>query len=171
MQKDRTMTTTYAERLSAGDWTQWAQEPARWLVSTDAQSWFDAVPGEKLRIRVRSADVRGRYTILESVAEPDAGVPLHTHLEDEVFHILEGVLTFEAAGERFEASAGAVVVVPGGVAHAWRNFGDRASRCLTIFTPGGVDELFAALPHIPPGELASVAARYGTVVLGPPIER
>ena len=72
----------------------------------DEGAWFKAIPGERIKIRVPSAAVGGRYAILESVVEPGFGPPLHTHREDEIFEIIEGTMTFQAGSERFEAEPG-----------------------------------------------------------------
>jgi quercetin dioxygenase-like cupin family protein len=146
-----------------------AREAGR-LASGDEVPWFDSVPGERLRIRVGAGNVGGRYAIMESVAQPMAGAPLHTHREDEIFHVLDGVLTFVIDGDRVEAGPGSIVVVPAGAVHAWRNFGDKPARCMVTFTPGGVEELFTRIGGLPPAELAEFAARYGTIVVGPPLE-
>lgn len=153
--------------------TVYAGKVAMCVISgQDDEAWFNgAAPGEILRIRVRSDEVSGRCTIIESIVQPMVGPPLHTHLEDEIFSILEGTLTFEAAGKRIEAGPGTIVTIPAGVQHAWRNFSDEPVRFLATFTPGGIEELFELLQFTPPQFLAEVAARYGSIILGPPIER
>lgn len=135
------------------------------------EPWFDAIPGERIRIRIRGRDVAGGYSVLESISQPMTGAPLHTHREDEIFHVLEGVLTFVVDGRCIDAGPGSVVVVRAGAVHAWRNFGDVPARCLVMFTPGGIDELFAALGTVRPDELPEFAARYGSIIRGPTIER
>jgi mannose-6-phosphate isomerase-like protein (cupin superfamily) len=142
-----------------------------WTASFGEEDWFDAMPGERLRIRVHSSAVEGRYTILEGEAQPLAGVPRHTHCEDETFLILDGVLTFEVLGERMEAGVGSIVVVPGGVPHAWRNFGDVPARSVATFSPGGIEDLILQVAGLSPEAVVDLAARYGTIVVGPPLER
>lgn len=143
----------------------------RSLVSDGGEDWVATIPGECVRVRVPGTSVGGQYSIVESLALPMTGTPLHTHREDEVFHILEGTLTFDVAGERFEAGPGMLVVAPRGVPHAWRNFGDKPTRSMVVFTPGGIETLFPQLANLPPPQVAELAARYGSVVVGPPIER
>lgn len=148
------------ERASAGS-----------IVSEGREEWFATIPGEVVRIRVPSTSVAGQYSIIEGLALPMAGTPLHTHREDEVFHILEGVLTFDVGGERFEARPGMLVVVPRGMPHAWRNFGDKPARSMVVFTPGGIETLFPQIANLSPAQVAELAARYGSAVVGPQIER
>jgi quercetin dioxygenase-like cupin family protein len=142
----------------------------RWLVSPDAGPWFDVVPGEVMRIRVRGRDAGGRYTIVESISQPMAGPPRHIHREDEVILVLDGVLTFEVNGTRTEAGPGTVVTIPAGLEHAWRNFGDRPAHYFATFTPGGIDELFTQVHQVAPEALADLAACFGSTITGAPIE-
>ncbi len=73
--------------------------------------WSDVIAGEKQCVRIASKDVGGRYTILESIAQTGAASPRHFHREEEVFQIMEGVLTLECNGEEIEASAETIVVI------------------------------------------------------------
>ena len=42
-------------------------------------TWLQATPGERLRIRVTSAQTMQAYSVIEIVADPHNGVPLHVH--------------------------------------------------------------------------------------------
>ena len=46
-------------------------------------TWLQVTPGERLRIRVTSAQTMGAYSIIEIVADPHNGVPLHVHQNEE----------------------------------------------------------------------------------------
>ena len=131
--------------------------------------WFDAVPGERVRIRVDSRTVGAAYTIIESVAQAMVGPPLHRHREDEVFHILEGCLAFQCGTERFDAPAGSIVVAPADTPHCWFNFGPEPARMVVTFAPGGQEEVFLGLMHVAAEDLAIYAARHDIDVLGPPL--
>jgi len=39
----------------------------------------------------------------KNIAAPDAATPMHLHAEDELFHILEGTVTFSIDGNVFNA--------------------------------------------------------------------
>ncbi len=136
---------------------------------SDRMRWFDSIAGERLSIRVSGGEVGGHYAILESIAQPGTAAPLHTHLEDEIFQILDGVMTFRCGGEQFEAAAGTTVVVPAGAEHAWKNRTAKPVRMLVMFTPGGVETLFQRIGGRAPDEIAALAPKYGTFVVGPPI--
>ena len=83
----------------------------------DSIKWFEAIPGEQLCIRVHGTQVNGRYAIMENIAAPGTATPMHFHAEDEIFHILEGTMTFSIDGDVFNASVGSIVVIPAGAHH------------------------------------------------------
>jgi len=65
-------------------------------------------------------------------APPGSGPRLHRHPYEEVFVIQDGTVTFTAGDETIEASAGQVVVVPGGVSHKFVNTGEGRLRQVDI---------------------------------------
>jgi mannose-6-phosphate isomerase-like protein (cupin superfamily) len=53
--------------------------------------WSEVIRGECFIIRASSAETNGAYSMLEVVADPRNGVPMHVHDNvDEHFIILEG---------------------------------------------------------------------------------
>lgn len=136
----------------------------------DSGTWFNAIDGERLSIRVHSSEVNGRYTILESIAAPGTATPMHYHTEDEIFQVLEGIMTFSLARRSFQAGAGSTVVIPAGAHHAWKNRSGGPVRMLAILFPGGLEDMFPRLAGLAPDGIVSLAASYGTHVVGPPIE-
>jgi mannose-6-phosphate isomerase-like protein (cupin superfamily) len=136
----------------------------------EEQIWFDAIPGERLSIRVHSSEVGGKFSIMENVADDGAATPLHVHREDEVFHIVEGEVVFSLDGELATLGVGGCVLIPAGTPHAWRNKSGRPVRMVAFFSPGGVEDLFVEIEGCTPAEIAELAGRYGTAVVGPPID-
>ena len=114
-------------------------------VTMTASNGLKQIPGEQLCIRVHGTQVNGRYAIMENVAAPGTATPVHFHAEDEIFHILEGTVTFSIDGDVFNASVGSIVVIPAGAHHAWRNRSNSPIRMSTFFSPGGVEELYPKL--------------------------
>ncbi len=107
--------------------------------------WLQVTPGERFRIRVASAQTMGAYSIIEIVADPGNGVPLHIHnKEEEHFMVLEGTLDIANGDRRWEAPAGTCVTVKRGVPHAWCNPSDTPLHMLVVFSPGQIDGLFRA---------------------------
>jgi quercetin dioxygenase-like cupin family protein len=148
---------------------QYIPEPVACLTPAHPGGWFDGLAGERMRIRVDSQTIGGRVSVIESIAAPMSGPPLHRHPQDEVFLVMEGSLTFQCGSERVVAAAGTVVVARAGIVHAWFNFGPLPARMMVSFTPGGVEEVFLNLAGVPFAELGAYAARHGMEVLGPPL--
>ena len=60
----------------------------------------------------------------------------HTHpTEDEMFYVVEGELTFECDGRRFDVEAGGFVFLPQGLKHNYTIRTDGAVRLLVITAP------------------------------------
>ena len=133
-------------------------------------TWYDAMPGERVSIRVLGTQVNGRYSIMESFAGPGSAAPLHTHREDEVFYILDGIATFALGEKILEARKGAVVVIPAGTPHSWKNRTSSDVHVLAMFVGGGVEKMFTKLAGLAPEQVGALAASYGTIIVGPPIE-
>jgi quercetin dioxygenase-like cupin family protein len=137
--------------------------------SPEKREWFDTIPGERMAIHVQSSAVGGNLAIMETVAVPGCGSPLHFHRESEIFHILEGTMTFMCGGEKREAGSGTTIVVPPGVHHAWANLSQSQVRMLVLVTPGGIENLFPRVSGMSPLELGELVESYGTRIVGPPI--
>src|SRR5882672_1791136 len=108
------------------------------------EEWSEVTRGERYIIRTTSEEANGAYSMLEVVADPRNGVPIHVHdNEEEHFIILEGRALIANGDSRAEVGAGSSVTVGRGVAHAWCNPSEDALlRMLVLFTPGGLEELF-----------------------------
>jgi len=132
--------------------------------------WLQITPGERFRIRASVKETKGIYTMLELIADPRNGVPMHIHQnEDEHFIILEGMLHVANGNQRFDAPAGTTVTVNKGVAHAWCNLQDIPLRMLVVFSPGDIEDLFRATAARESDDIAALAAKYGTLLVGPPL--
>lgn len=68
---------------------------------------------------------------------PRSGSPegLHTHEVDQIFYVLEGLMSIELAGAMREAGPGSLVVFPAGVPHRNWNAGHEATVHLSISAP------------------------------------
>lgn len=101
----------------------------------EARWWF----GSLAVIKATAADTSGQVGIVEVTEPPGAEAPLHVHRrEDESFWILDGSVTFEVDGARFEASAGDFVFGPRDVPHGYK-VGEDGCRMLFMLTPGGFE--------------------------------
>jgi len=132
--------------------------------------WLQVTPGERFRIRTSVKETKGIYTMLELIADPRNGVPMHIHQnEDEHFIILEGSLHVANGDKRFDAPAGTTVTIKKGVPHAWCNLMDTPLRMLVVFSPGSIEDLFKATAARESDDIAALAAKYGTLLVGPPL--
>lgn len=89
---------------------------------------------------------------------------LHVHYaDDEVWHLLEGTLTFRFADREEKVSAGSTVFVPAGVAHTYYE-ADGPTRYLIILTPR-LQRLIAALHAAPYHEHGAVLERFESAIV------
>jgi mannose-6-phosphate isomerase-like protein (cupin superfamily) len=78
----------------------------------DNSGWLETTPGERFKIRTSAKETKGIYTMLEVVADPRNGVPIHIHKnEDEHFLVLEGTLHIVIGDVTLDVRAGTAVTV------------------------------------------------------------
>lgn len=122
-------------------------------------------------LRIPAADTGGVMSVWESIAEPEAGPPLHIHSrEDEMFYVLAGSFRVWCGDESYVAEPGATCVLPRNVPHTYRNIGKTTGRLLVAAMPGGFEDFFLEIERggvSDPAEIARVADRYGLVFVPP----
>ena len=129
--------------------------------------------GSTYHSKTDGAHVADAYSLMEEEFWAET-TPLHAHPDaEESFYVLEGRVELWSDGITSEASSGAFIVVPRGTPHALRRLSADPVRILTIVSPPGFERIFAAVAAIgeeeliaDPERLASLAAAYGTDVLG-----
>jgi mannose-6-phosphate isomerase-like protein (cupin superfamily) len=90
------------------------------------------------------AETNGQYSISEWWLEPHTQGPgAHSHPEDDVFYVLEGVMSFLVGDKWTDAPAGSFVLAPGGMTHDFENRGDVRAGMLNLSVPGAFE------PHMP----------------------
>lgn len=133
--------------------------------------------GNLIYVKLGGSDTRGNYAIMENVAEPQSGPPLHRHTrEDESFYVIEGEYFFEVDGKQFQAGPGSCVFAPRGTAHTFQNIGVTPGRMMVIVQPAGLDAFFADLDDATHGLrepdlsiIVPVFEKHGLELLGPPL--
>jgi quercetin dioxygenase-like cupin family protein len=130
--------------------------------------------GGRITFALRGEQTDGRLLVLETVAAPGEGPPLHTHAdEDECLVVLDGEMRFRFGDDVEAAPAGSVVYVPRGAPHTWQNVGEDPARMLVLFAPAGMEAFFDrfAAQDGRPGMEAFARATEGTGmdVVGPPL--
>lgn len=120
-----------------------------------------APPQPGVTTKVRGAQTGDAYTVLELVLPPGAGAPLHVHQrEDEIFYVIEGAVEIRHGGQTYVAETGAVVVLPKGQPHAFRNPGDSPNRILITAVPGGLDRYFDEINAATQDQIDAINRKY-----------
>ncbi|MGV6875971.1 cupin domain-containing protein [Pseudochelatococcus sp. B33] len=94
---------------------------------------------------------------------PGSFVPTHIHeTQDEILHILEGVMEFELEGRTIKAGAGDTVSLPMDIAHALYNRSDAVARALVVVSPSGrmYDYMIAISGLNDPAEVVRLGAEH-----------
>lgn len=89
-------------------------------------------------------ETRSQYSVSEWWLEPKTQGPgAHSHDEDDLFYVLEGIMSLRVDEEWFDCPKGAFVLVPGGVTHDFENRGSVRAGVLNFSSPGPFE------PHMP----------------------
>jgi quercetin dioxygenase-like cupin family protein len=132
------------------------------------------IPALGMTVKVRAHHCDGELFIVEGVIPPGVMIFPHTHSrEDECGYVLDGELTYLIGDEVRVATAGAYVVRPRGIRHAFWNSADAPARVMEIHTPATFDGFYEQVGEIvadlgldsPKGRAAfdELNARYGLV--------
>lgn len=115
--------------------------------------------GDTYTTILTGAQTGGAFTLLEALVPPETGPPPHWHnAEDETFILLDGELDFTLGDETVRATEGTTVYVPRGTLHSFTNVGDVPAKMLFIYSPAGMEGMFAEIGT--PGQRG---------VVGPPL--
>jgi mannose-6-phosphate isomerase-like protein (cupin superfamily) len=91
-------------------------------------------------------ETAGRYSISEWWLDPHTQGPgAHNHDEDDIFYVIEGVMSFLIGDEWSHAAKGSFVLVPAGVTHDFENRSDAKAGVLNFSVPGNFEQ---AMPSI-----------------------
>ena len=89
------------------------------------------------------AETGDRYCVSEwwlEAGQPGPGP--HSHeANDELFHVLEGTMSFLAGTEWVVASRGSFLRIPAGVTHDFENRSAARAGVLNVFIPGGFETM------------------------------
>ncbi len=143
-------------------------------------SWW--VTNHHQLMKLTGEQTGGGLALWIETVPPGGGPPPHTHTrEDECFIVLEGEVTFSTQGVEKTTGPGAVIYLPRGEIHTFRNSGDKPARMVVIVTPAGFENFFQEVAvqspsrtMRPPVEQAEIdalmeaAPRYGLEFAPPP---
>lgn len=111
----------------------------------------------------------GEFALGEFSGKAGAWTVPHVHLKSlEAFYVLDGRFTFTIGDQDFEEGAGAFVLIPRGVRHVMRAE-EGGGRFLTLWTPGGLEQMFVELSRLSADALrdpevrTAISARFDSV--------
>ncbi len=157
-----------------------ADRPARNVPAGQGQAvWFT---NNLMLIKATALSTGGAYGLIEALAPPGSGPPLHIHhREDETFWVLDGTLTVRCGDRTFTAGPGSYTFLPRDIPHSFAVEGDSPARILSLCSPGGLEQYFvsagrpAESPGLPPAGpidvdlLVRVGQDFAVEILGPPM--
>ena len=131
--------------------------------------------------RLQGHETNGAIAIFEALIRAGGEPPIHVHeREDEVFHVLQGEMTFVCGGREIHAGPGATAFLPRGLPHGFR-VDTEVARVLCVMTPAGLEPSFHAFSEPSPGRdlppppahldveaLTRALADHGVTIVGPP---
>ena len=114
-----------------------------------------AIPGAvRWTVLVAGDLTDGRFAVIEAREKRGAEPPRHVHSrEDEFIYVLDGRVTFEREGERFDASPGMWLYLPRGSQHRF-SVESAEARLLVMLAPAGIEDWLRdlRLPGTPAAE-------------------
>jgi quercetin dioxygenase-like cupin family protein len=145
------------------------------LPPVPADAW--RILGMPIWVTLPASRTGGRLTVLEHVADPGQGPPLHVHThEDEAFYILAGRFRTRFGDLVADAGPGESIFLPRGIPHTWKCLGPEPGRLLIVITPSGFENFFAACHaeglEMPDGaaRMAAISEALGCRFVGPPLD-
>ena len=121
-------------------------------------------------VKVSAEESDGLLSMIEDNLTSDFVLPLHKHAEHaETFFIIDGVVEFIIEGKTVEAHMGDTIHVPSNTPHSVRCL--EPARMLTLFQPGGLENLFAAYEQMSaeefddPEKMRAVDRQHDNIVL------
>lgn len=99
--------------------------------------------GGERKIILASKETNGDVYLVEGVMPKGSSVPVHIHQnEDEIFHVLEGLVELVLGEDTLMGKAGDIIYLPRGVKHGIKTHGDGTARVLNYVLPGRNFEKF-----------------------------
>jgi len=104
--------------------------------------WF---LGTLATVKLDGAATGGRFALVEVLFPRGAAPELHSHPQDETFHVLEGELSVWLGdlAKRRAAGRGSTVFAPARLPHTFRVESETA-RVLVLSTPAGIEQFVRA---------------------------
>jgi mannose-6-phosphate isomerase-like protein (cupin superfamily) len=115
--------------------------------------------------KARKQTEEGRFSLIEMLWPPKLEVLPHVHVrEDELFHVLEGKISYRMGESRFEVSPGHTLLAPRNIPHSFTVTLPEPARYLIVYSLAGFEEFIressqpAQTLTLPPNPYAPVDA-------------
>jgi mannose-6-phosphate isomerase-like protein (cupin superfamily) len=106
--------------------------------------------GDLNTVKLGGKETNGKLAWLETLVVPQGGPPPHIHhREDELFYVLSGEVTFYTDGEQTLAKEGALIYIPRGTVHNFKNTGLHNAQMITLYVGAGMEGFFEEV-GVPP---------------------
>ena len=105
----------------------------------------EQIEGTPFRMAVPGSDTSGHAVVLTVDMPPGLHVDAHTHESEEQINIvLSGQVRFRVGDEETVLGAGGVLLMPRNIEHELWNDTDEFAQIIEIYTPPGMEQIFAA---------------------------
>ena len=116
----------------------------------------------EMRLLASSGATDGAFAIAEFSGREGTWTVPHIHERSiEAFYVLDGRFTFTIHHDEYEAVKGQFILIPRGVRHLMRAESG-GGRFLTLWTPGGLEQMFVELSRLSPDALRDPEIRRAT---------
>lgn len=119
------------------------EQPEAWMLgATEGDPYWCL--GSLTVLKATDENTAGSFSMIEEQIPAGFSPPLHVHYhDDELFYILDGVVTVEIGDERFTATSGSTVFAPHGVPHS--TLTEEETRWLMFVHKPGLEQLWASI--------------------------
>jgi len=88
----------------------------------------------------------GTFSVSEWWLEANTkGPPAHSHDDDHALYVIDGTMSVEIDEQRFEATKGAFILLPGGSVHTFENRSGHRAGILSFNNSAGFEEKMAGI--------------------------
>ena len=97
--------------------------------------------GDVYAVLVSGDETGGKYAVMHATVPPGGGPPPHVHSrEEEGFYVLKGEISVTANGSTIKAGPGALVNLPVGSVHCFKNETTETAEMLITVAPSGFEK-------------------------------
>jgi mannose-6-phosphate isomerase-like protein (cupin superfamily) len=129
--------------------------------------------GIDMKVLIGGEHTGGTFSAITAHINPGEGPPLHLHRDrDEYFYVLEGSYQLTVGDDETTVHPGALVFVPKGTAHAFKNIASTPGKLLEWTIPGSNGDYFRAMHEMEtnggfdPAKFAEINRRFVTEFVG-----